>query len=99
MRPLCLRITLRWLSSFRLFELPSPKLKAKHLNKRGNMDHSEKKQKAFEAAARPMMELLAANYHPHMSATITSTTAELFEGHLTFKTEDYIDDQPERGTT
>ena len=33
----------------------------------------------FEELARPMIKYLCENYHPHVSVTITPTSAELFE--------------------
>jgi hypothetical protein len=34
----------------------------------------------FDAAARPLMDWLAANIHPHASVIVTSEAAELVEG-------------------
>jgi hypothetical protein len=36
--------------------------------------------KSLEDAARPLMEWLAANCHPHVTAIVTSEDAELLEG-------------------
>ena len=45
---------------------------------------------SFEAAARPLIEWLAANMHPHAKVIIESTHAELVEGIHVLKTMDYI---------
>lgn len=47
----------------------------------------------FEAAARPLMKYLAENHHPHHTAIVDSTRAELFEGvKTTAQIMDYIKD-------
>ena len=40
----------------------------------------EEKRDEFEAVARPMIEWLNINCHPHVSVVISSTNAELLEG-------------------
>lgn len=47
----------------------------------------------FETAARPMIEWLNKNCHPHVKVIITTTDAELVEGQLhTGQIYDYITD-------
>lgn len=46
----------------------------------------------FEDACKPLMKYLAENYHPHCSVIITSTNAELLEGHKTFNTSEFVKD-------
>ena len=40
---------------------------------------------AFLAAARPLMDYLLHNHHPHMTVIVYSMTAELVEGQMTAK--------------
>ena len=40
------------------------------------------KVKEFEQLARPMMQYLCENYHPHVTVLITPTNAELLEGKM-----------------
>ena len=47
---------------------------------------------AFEAAARPLIEWLAKNTNPHTSVVVTSNSAEMMEGHLLVKTDEYLQD-------
>ena len=49
--------------------------------------------KAFEEAARPLIQYLAENHHPHVTAIVTSTSAELLEAKMsTGQIMDYIQD-------
>ena len=51
------------------------------------------RQKTFEEAARPLIEWLCANVHPHHVAIVTPTGAELLEGLCsTGEILDYIKD-------
>lgn len=43
------------------------------------MDNKEKLEKLKEAA-KPLIKLLAEDYHPHHTAIVTSTSIELLEG-------------------
>ena len=43
---------------------------------------------AFKAAAKPLMDYLANNHHPHIYATVDSESAMLIEGLLTTKNDD-----------
>lgn len=46
----------------------------------------------FEAVTRPVIEWLNANCHPHVSAVIEPTRAELLEGVCSYPTMDYVRD-------
>lgn len=47
----------------------------------------------FTQASRPLMEYLSVNHHPHVTAIVTNTNAELLEGlQSTGKITDYIKD-------
>ena len=41
---------------------------------------TEQQRKEFEALARPLIKFLCENCHPHVTAIITPTNAELLEG-------------------
>jgi hypothetical protein len=43
-------------------------------------------------AAKPLIKLLAENYHPHVKCIVTGANVELLEGLLTAKTHKYIVD-------
>ena len=62
------------------------------INKPSKPKFSEEQRKAFESAARPLLRYLNDNHHPHMTAIVTQTTAELVEGQMAFMTEEYIKD-------
>ncbi|HEJ9180372.1 TPA: hypothetical protein SML65_004733 [Serratia marcescens] len=47
---------------------------------------------SFEDAARPLIRWLAENKHPHHTAIVTSTHAELLMAELGVNTEDYLKD-------
>ena len=53
---------------------------------------TDDKRTTFEAAARPLIEWLAKNSHPHTSVLVDSTSAELLEGQHILKTDDYLQD-------
>lgn len=52
------------------------------------MEQSQSKslseQERFEKAAKPLMEFLKENYHPHVTVVVTSVTAELMEGRMAY---------------
>jgi len=51
------------------------------------------KVKEFEQLARPMIQYLCENYHPHVTVVITPTNAELLEGQMsTGQIMDYVRD-------
>jgi hypothetical protein len=47
---------------------------------------------SFEQAAQPLMKWLGGNVHPHHTAVVTSTDAELLEGKQTIRTTQYVKD-------
>jgi hypothetical protein len=53
---------------------------------------TEQQRKAFEEAARPMMEYLGKNHHPHVTVIIDNGRAEILESSASITTEDYIPD-------
>ena len=53
---------------------------------------NEQQRKEFEAAARPLIEWLNKNCHPHVTAIIEPGRAELTEGVYSVPIEDYIPD-------
>ncbi|MBU9829844.1 hypothetical protein J1779_07855 [Rahnella sp. FC061912-K] len=53
---------------------------------------SDKKLKEFEEAAKPLIKWLAENEHPHHTAIVSSTHAELLESKMGFPTEEFIKD-------
>jgi len=56
------------------------------------MIFTEEQRKQFETAARPMLEFLNNNCHPHVTVEIDCTTAAIYEGVCAFITEDYLKD-------
>lgn len=46
----------------------------------------------LEEAAKPLIKLLAENCHPHCTAIVTSTGAEILEGLCAFNTQEFIVD-------
>jgi 2'-5' RNA ligase len=48
--------------------------------------------KEFEEVTRPVIEWLNANYHPHVTVVIESTSAMLSEGAIAYTTSDYVRD-------
>lgn len=53
---------------------------------------TEEQRQAFEKAARPLIEWLAQNMHPHSTVIVNATTAELLDGVCVFRTDDYLVD-------
>ena len=49
------------------------------------------KQNEFVEAAKPLMKFLA-EFHPHVTVIISSSSAELLEGVCSFITEEFIKD-------
>ena len=41
---------------------------------------TEKQRQAFELAAKPLMDFMEANFHPHVTSIVDSHRAELLEG-------------------
>jgi len=54
------------------------------------MNLTEQQRKEFEAVARPMIEWLNNNSHPHASVIIDTIHAELLEGCAVVSTNDYV---------
>ena len=46
----------------------------------------------FEKAARPLMEFLCKEFHPHVTVIVTGSDAELSEGSCRIQTFDYVRD-------
>ncbi|HDL7414201.1 TPA: hypothetical protein PXN46_001255 [Yersinia enterocolitica] len=53
---------------------------------------SKEEMKSFEEAAKPLIKWLAENVHPHHSAVVSSTRAELLEGKISIPTMEFIKD-------
>jgi hypothetical protein len=64
----------------------------KEQKKTPESDLLETKQNAFLESAKPLMKYLCENHHPHVSVIIDGTSAELSEGLMTIKCDDYIVD-------
>ena len=56
------------------------------------MIFKEKQRKDFEKAARPLMEFLSDNCHPHVTVIVDYSRAFLSEGVVSFVTDDYVKD-------
>ena len=56
------------------------------------MIFNKQQRKDFEEATRPLMAFLGKNCHPHVTGVVDNASAELMEGVVMFKTEDYIKD-------
>lgn len=54
------------------------------------MNISEEQRAEFERIAKPVIEWMNNNCHPHTTVVITTTTAELSEGIATVYTEEFI---------
>lgn len=52
---------------------------------------TEEQIKEFEKLVKPVIEFLN-DFHPHTSIIITSVNAEIIEGVLSFRTEEYLKD-------
>lgn len=59
---------------------------------RMEIDMNTEKMTSFEEAAKPLIKWLAENEHPHQTAIVSSTHAELLESKLAFPTEEFIKD-------
>jgi hypothetical protein len=53
---------------------------------------TKKQKEDFEIAARPLMEYLGKNYHPHVKVIVDNGSAEIFEISSRIITDDYIAD-------
>jgi hypothetical protein len=56
------------------------------------MDLNDQQRKEFEEAARPLIEWLNNNCHPHTTVIVDNIVAQLFEGICVFRTEEYLKD-------
>lgn len=52
----------------------------------------DKSHDGFDEAAQPLIKWLAENVHPHHTAVVTSTSAELLELERSFSTTEYLRD-------
>lgn len=52
----------------------------------------ETKLQSFERSAKPLIQWLAENVHPHHTVIVTSTGAELMMGEMSFPTEEFLKD-------
>jgi len=53
---------------------------------------NKQQRKEFEKAARPLMVFLGDTCHPHVTVIVDCVSAELVEGVVMFRTEDYVKD-------
>ena len=53
---------------------------------------NEQERNEFEVVARPVMEWLNKNCHPHVVVIVGPTSAELSEGICAVRTNDYVRD-------
>ena len=49
-----------------------------------------KKLTEFREAAKPLIKYLCENHHPHMTVIVTPTDAQLVEGAMTIKCDEFI---------
>jgi hypothetical protein len=56
------------------------------------LNHLEKRN-GFRDAAKPLIEWLNQNCHPHTKVIVDQTQAELVEGQISFVTHDYLRDK------
>lgn len=53
-------------------------------------DPELKAKEGFSEAAKPLIKWLAENVHPHHTAIVTATHAELLEGQVVLQTTEFI---------
>jgi hypothetical protein len=53
---------------------------------------TKKQREDFEIAARPLMEYLGKNHHPHVKVIVDSGSSEILESSSRIITDDYIAD-------
>ena len=56
------------------------------------MKFDEVQTEEFEAAARPMMEFLAKNCHPHTVALVDCDSAQVLESQATYASDEFVQD-------
>lgn len=59
---------------------------------RMEIDMNTEKMTSFEEAAKPLIKWMAENVHPHHSAIVTCTDAELLMSECVVKTEEFLKD-------
>ncbi len=52
----------------------------------------EQRHRDFESVVKPIIKYMAENYHPHTTLVINSTTAQVVEGVISTRTEEYLVD-------
>lgn len=50
------------------------------------------KMKQFEEAAKPLVKFLCENFNPHATVIVTPTGAELVQGEMSVKIEEFLKD-------
>ena len=53
---------------------------------------TKEQKEGFEKAARPLMEYLGKNHHPHVTVILDYSRAEILETSATLVTDDYVPD-------
>jgi hypothetical protein len=53
---------------------------------------TDKQLKDFEDAVKPLIKFLACNFNPHVKVIVDSSSAELTEGQIIAKTDEFIED-------
>jgi hypothetical protein len=56
------------------------------------MTLSKEQIQEMETAAKPLIEWINKNCHPHVEVTVTCNTAELLEGVATIRCDDFLQD-------
>lgn len=49
-------------------------------------------QEKFEEIVKPLIKFLAENHHPHTTCIVTATEAEILEGLMVTKTDEFLVD-------
>lgn len=55
-------------------------------------EESERQYEQFKEICKPLVKYLCENYHPHVTIIITPTGAEMVEGLMSTKIEEYLVD-------
>jgi len=58
----------------------------------------KEKQKEFEMVAKPLIEFLRKNFHPHVTVLVDCCSAELLEGICSFVENNFSQHDPESKT-
>lgn len=53
---------------------------------------TSEQRREFEEAAKPLIKWLNENWHPHVKVLVDQTSAEVVEGCLVFRTEEFLKD-------